>query len=219
MHLPKPHQQNELDASFALIEAHPLGTWVCMGADGQIVNHIPFMLDRARGPCGTLRAHVARANHVWKQALAGTQSVVVFQGPQAYITPGWYPGKQVDGKVVPTWNYDVAHVHGTPRIIHDADWILQLLNDLTRAQEATQAAPWEVADAPAAYIEGLLRAVVGIEIAIERLVGKRKASQDEALQDRRGTVDGLRKVGTADAAAMAVLVEQAIARDIASGGR
>ena len=169
MYVSRHHQLNDLDARFALIESHPLGAWVCASQSGLIDNHIPFYLNRQRGPLGTLIGHVARANPVWGELSAATTSVVMFQGPQAYITPGWYPGKTAHGRVVPTWNYTVAHAHGMARAIDDRDWLLNMLNRLTGVHEAGRPAPWRVADAPADYIDRMLRAIVGIEIPLERL--------------------------------------------------
>lgn len=157
-----------------------------------------------------LLGHVSRANPVWQQLLEGEQSLVMFQGPQSYISPGWYPSKSKHERVVPTWNYAVAHAHGIPRVIHDATWLLDLLSRLTAAQEASQRFPWKVSDAPPDFIDKLIGAVVGIEIRIDSVSGKFKASQDEALQDRLGTVAGLRGVGSSAASMMALLVEQAI---------
>lgn len=210
MYLPPYHQLNDRDALCSLVDAHPLGTWVCQGADGLIANHLPFVLDRQRGPHGTLLGHVARGNPVWRTLHAGAASVVTFQGPQAYITPGWYPGKAEHGRVVPTWNYAVAHAHGVAQVIEDREALLALLNRLTDAQEAGRPAPWRVADAPPDFIDKLMRAIVGIQIPIARLEGKLKVSQDEAPADRAGTVIGLRERGRAADTAMADLVEQAL---------
>lgn len=209
MYLPPHHRLDDRDALFALIEAHPLGTWVCQGAGGLIVNHIPFLLDRSQGTHGTLLGHVARANPVWRTWSADMPCVVAFQGPQAYITPGWYPGKAEHGRVVPTWNYTVAHAHGEARVIDDRDALLALLSRLTDVHEAPQAASWRVADAPAPFIDQLMRAIVGIQIPIDRLEGKLKASQDEAWADREGTVNGLRACPGEAAQAMADLVQKA----------
>lgn len=166
-----------------------------------------------RDDFGTLLGHVSRANHVWKQLSQAAQSVVIFQGPQAYITPGWYPSKLEDGKVVPTWNYSVAHVYGVARAIDDRDWLYEMLVRLTAVNEFSRASPWKVTDAPTDYIEKMAHAVVGIEIPMDRLVGKLKVSQDEGRrQDRLGTVSGLMAEGTQTAAAMASLVRQAIER-------
>jgi transcriptional regulator len=211
------HRLTDHEALFSLLASRPLGAWVCHGHDGLVANHVPFLLDRSKGPLGTLVGHVARANPVWRALGATTPSLVIFQGPQAYITPGWYPSKAEHGKVVPTWNYVVAHAHGVARAVEDRDWLLDMLNRLTDAHESRQAAPWRVGDAPASYIDTLLRAIVGIEIPIDRLEGKLKASQDEALQDRHGTVRALQAQSGSDAGAMADLVAQAIAADPAGG--
>lgn len=211
------HRLDERDALFALMASHPLATWVCPGREGLVANHVPFYLDRHRGPAGTLVGHVARANPVWRTLGPAMASVLVFQGPQTYITPGWYPGKAEHGQVVPTWNYAVVHAHGVARAVDDRDWLLDMLNRLTDAQEAHRPQPWAVGDAPAAYIDRLMRAIVGIEIPIDRLEGKLKASQDEALEDRIGTVKGLQREPGEDAAAMAGWVMKALGSD--TGGR
>lgn len=207
------HRFTDREALHALLRSHPLGAWVCQGREGLVANHLPFFLDRDRGPLGTLIGHVARANTVWRELGPATPSVVMFQGAQSYITPGWYPGKAEHGRVVPTWNYVVAHAHGVARIVEDRDWLLDMLNRLTDVHEARQTAPWRVADAPASFIDQMLRAVVGIEIPIDRLEGKLKASQDEALEDRLGTVRGLRAASGSEAGSMADLVLKAMAAD------
>ena len=216
MYLPPYHQFTDRDGLFALINAHRLGTWVCQGANGLIANHLPFVLDLQQGPHGTLLGHVARGNGVWRELHPHTPSVVAFQGPQAYITPGWYPGKAEHGRVVPTWNYVAVHAHGVARVVDDRDVLLDLLTRLTDAQEARQAVPWRVADAPADFIESLLRAVVCIEIPITRLEGRLKASQDEARADREGTVRGLRARGHAADHALADWVQNALDNDPAT---
>ncbi|WP_234413801.1 FMN-binding negative transcriptional regulator [Ideonella sp. A 288] len=213
MYLHPLHRFTDPEALQALMAAHPLGAWVCQGHDGLVANHLPFLLDRGRGPLGTLVGHVARANPVWRELGGATPSVVMFQGAQSYITPGWYPGKAAHGQVVPTWNYAVAHAHGIARAIDDRDWLLDLVERLTDVHEAGRPMPWRVGDAPAPFIDRMLRAIVGIEIPIDRLEGKLKASQDEDLQDRVGTVHGLRQRASDDAASMADLVSQALEAD------
>ena len=210
MYISKHHQLKEREAAFSLMVSQPLGAWVCQTQEGLVANHLPFFLDRTRGPHGVLMGHVARANNVWRQLTLQSPSVVMFQGPQSYITPGWYPSKAEHGKVVPTWNYLVAHVHGTARVVEDCDWMLDMLNRLTDTQEVHQAKPWQVNDAPSDYIEKLMRAVVGIEIAIDRVEGKLKASQDEEMPDRQGTVKGLLSTPGEHCQAMAALVLNAI---------
>jgi transcriptional regulator len=209
------HRLDDPEALRALLVAQPLGAWVCAGPGGLVANQVPFLLDRHRGPNGTLVGHVARANPVWRDLGPAAPSVVTFQGPQAYITPGWYPGAAAHGQVVPTWNYGVAHAHGVARAVHDRAWLLDMLHRLTQANEAGRPAPWQLGDAPAAFIDQLLHGIVGIEIPIDRLEGKLKASQDEAMADRLGTVQGLREQGGDNALAMADLVRRAIDRDTA----
>lgn len=214
MYVSKHHQFTDQNALLALMQAHPLGAWVCQSEGQLIANHIPFLLDPHRGSHGTLIGHVARANPVWRACADGAPSVVMFQGAQSYITPHWYPGKAEHGKVVPTWNYVVAHAHGQARIVEDRDWMLDMLQRLTTQQEATQPIPWRVADAPADYIDKLMRAIVGIEIPIDRLEGKCKASQDEDLQDRYGTVKGLRAKDSDASHAMADVVMDQITQKL-----
>jgi transcriptional regulator len=218
MYVPTLHQLTDREALWSLMQAHPLGAWVCAGPGGLVANHVPFLLDRSRGPHGTLIGHVSRANPVWRDLGSDRPSVVMFRGPQAYITPGWYPGHTSHGRVVPTWNYVVAHAHGVARAVHDRDWLRSLLDRLTSVHEAQHPAPWQMADAPADYIDQLLRAIVGIEIPIDRLEGKLKASQDEALPDRLGTVAGLRaQAGDEQAGRVADLVMRAIRADEGAG--
>jgi transcriptional regulator len=208
MYIPPYHAENEPATLQGLIDDYPLGSWVTLSAGALTANHIPFVLDRSRGEFGTLRGHVSRANNVWQQLSAEPESLVIFQGPQSYITPSWYPSKQLDGRVVPTWDYAVVHAHGRPRAIEDPRWIAQLLSDLTDRNEAKQPLPWQVADAPADFIAKLARAVVGIEIPLSRLVGRWKLSQDETMPDRLGTVAGLAAAGDANSAALARLVNE-----------
>lgn len=204
------HRFSSEEEAVSLIDAFPLGAWVYRGADSLCANHVPFFLDRSRGPLGTLIGHVSRANTVWRELDEEVPSIVMFQAAQTYITPGWYPGKQEHGEVVPTWNYAVTHVHGIARAIEDRDWIAAMLERLTDANEADQASPWRVKDAPPAFIDKLMRAIVGIEIPVDRIEGKLKASQDEALQDRIGTVFGLQQRGSDQAGRIASLIQQTL---------
>jgi transcriptional regulator len=217
MYIRKEHRLDDRDQVFSLIEQQPLGAWVYGGGGTLTVNHVPFLLDRSRGPHGTLLGHVSRANTIWRELDTATSSVVIFQGPQAYVSPGWYPGKAEHGKVVPTWDYAVVHAHGTARVVEDPEWLLDMLNRLTNTHEAGQPAPWSVGDAPAPYIGKLMRAVVGIEISIDRLDAKLKASQDEDMQDRIGTVAGLRGKACPESERMAALVQQAIDAETLDG--
>ena len=206
MYQPPYHAPPDAAALWRLIEQHALGHWVCHTDQGLQANAIPWVLDRS-GPHPLLRGHVARANPVWRQlGEAGVASVVCFIGPQAYISPTWYPGKAAHGKVVPTWNYLTAHVHGVARVVDDAEWLRQTLDQLTAAQEGPQG--WRLDEAPPDFIAGLQRGVVGIALEVERLEGRFKLSQDEDPADRVGTIAGLRERARGDDLALAAWVEE-----------
>jgi transcriptional regulator len=184
MYAPSHFDEADLDTLHALVAAHPLGTLVTHGAAGLDADHIPFEIaaPTAEAPHGTLRAHVARANPLWRQQ--GAAVLVVFQGPSAYVSPSLYAEKPASGKVVPTYNYAVVHAHGTLRAIEDPAWILALLERLTARHESPRAAPWAVGDAPPDYLASMLKAIVGIEIPLERLQGKWKLSQNRPAVDQ-----------------------------------
>ena len=209
MYIPKLHEQTDLHALHALVRSHPLGTWATQGDGELIVNHVPFVLDHSRGPYGLLRCHVARANSVWQLFSRTVPSVVVFHGPNAYVSPSWYPSKQADGRVVPTWNYTVVHVHGIPTLIDTPARLIEHLTELTASQESSRAVPWQLSDAPAEFIEQMARHIVGIEIPILRIFGKWKVSQNRSAPDRLGVVTALRKNADAKSEEMAELVAQA----------
>ena len=184
MYTPSHFEETRLDAMHALVEAHPLGTLVTHSSEGLNADHIPFEIaaPTAGAPFGTLRAHVARANPLWRQA--GADVLAVFQGPSAYVSPSLYAEKPASGKVVPTYNYAVVHAHGVLRAIEDPAWILALLERLTARHESARAAPWAVRDAPPEYIDAMLKAIVGIEIPLDRLQGKWKLSQNRPPGDQ-----------------------------------
>jgi transcriptional regulator len=207
MFVAQPFKAQDLTVLQDLIRAHPLGTWVSVTPSGLDVNHVPFLLDPTHGPNGALLGHVARANPIWQSFSRDTPSVVVFQGPETYITPSWYPSKKAHGKAVPTWNYTVVHARGMPQTVEDRDWLRQHVSDLSQQQEAGQQEPWQVSDAPDNYIDAMLKAVVGIVIPIDALEGQWKNSQNRPPEDVSGTVAGLRARGDAQADAMADLVQ------------
>ena len=190
-YLPKHFEETTPATLQALIHAHPLATWVVAHEGALLVNHIPFLLDAERGEHGTLIGHVARANPVWRVA-PGAPSVLVFQGPQAYVSPNWYPSKQANGKVVPTWNYAVVHAHGVASSFDDRERLLALVTQFTAQQEMAQPTPWQVDDAPASYLESMLGAIVGIEMPVQRWVGKFKVSQNQSAENRLGVAAGMR---------------------------
>ncbi len=182
--------------------------WSRSGKDGLNANHIPFEIDPDPAPFGTLRAHVARANPVWREFSKDVEPLVIFQGPQSYITPSWYQTKKETGKVVPTFNYIVVHAYGVMRVVEDAAWLRKFVGGLTDRFEGARAQPWAVSDAPDDYIAMHLRAIVGLEIAVTRLIGKWKTSQNRPAADQEGVVAGLREADDAASQAMAAAVER-----------
>lgn len=181
-----------------LMRAHPLGALVTLAQAGLVANHIPMQLLADAGPHGVLRAHVARANLLVRD-LQAADALVIFQGPQAYVSPLWYPSKQLTGKAVPTWNYMVVHAHGPLRIVEEAQWLRAQLEALTATHEAGKAQPWSMDDAPQDYIATMMNAIVGIEIPIMRLEGKWKLSQNQPPPNRDGVIAGLAALGDAGA--------------------
>ena len=212
VYLPAHFEETRPDVLQELMRAHPLGTLVTSGPGGLNANHVPFEYDAQPAPLGTLRAHVARANPVWREFAAEVEPLVIFQGPQAYITPSWYQTKKETGKVVPTFNYMVVHAYGAMRAIEDTAWLRDFVGRLTDRFEAPRAQPWAVTDAPEDFIALQLRAIVGIEIRLTRITGKWKTSQNRPGADRAGVIAGLRESGEAAAQAMAAAIEQRAAR-------
>lgn len=203
MYVPPQFQEQRAETLHQLIQTHPLGALVTLGEEGLNGDHIPFEMDSDPGPFGTLRAHVARSNPLWKNCSSEFESLVVFQGPQTYISPSWYATKRETGKVVPTYNYMVVHAYGRMRAIEDEQWLRALLERLTDRFEASGASPWKMDDAPADYIDKLLSAIVGIEIPVTRMIGKWKVSQNQPLPNRIGVEQALRAQGGENDIAMA----------------
>lgn len=187
MYLPAHFAQQDPQALASLMRDHPLAMLVTQGADGLTADHLPLEFDAVTR---TLRGHVARANPLWRHA-DGQAVLAVFRGPEAYVSPSWYPSKAATHKVVPTWNYAVVHAHGPLRAVDDSAWLRALVGRLTDRHEAPLSTPWAVDDAPADYVQQMLRAIVGIEIAVERLIGKWKVSQNRSDADREGVAAAL----------------------------
>ena len=213
MYTPEHFEERDITVLHALIRVHPLGAWVTHASEGLVVNHIPFLVDSTRGEYGTLIGHVARANSIWKSLTEERACVVIFQGPQTYITPSWYASKQVHGKVVPTWNYAVVHAHGVSCAIDDRAWLLKHVTELSDLHESERAVPWSVSDAPPDFIDSMLKAIIGIEIPISTLVGKWKTSQNRPLPDKLGTIAGLHERGDASSKQMAALVQRHVPKE------
>jgi transcriptional regulator len=175
----------------AIVRDHPLGALVTMGPDGLDANHIPFELDVTQGEHGLLTAHVARANPVWQQCRDGADVLVIFRGNESYISPNWYPSKHETHRQVPTWNYEVVHVHGRLTVMDEEKFVRGVVARLTREHEMTEPRPWKMGDSPPDYIDGMLRAIVGIEIEIRRIEGKAKLSQNREARDRLNAANTL----------------------------
>ena len=192
MYQPPHFKETRLEVQHALINAHPFGLLISSGAEGLEANAVPFVLDTVAPSLGVLRTHVARANSHWK-SLHGQNVLVVFQGPQTYISPSLYETKRETGKVVPTWNYVMVQVKGVASVHEDHAWLSAQIRALTNKHEAGRAAPWAVDDAPERYIESQMNGIVGIEIPITSIEGKWKVSQNRPEADRRGVAEGLSK--------------------------
>ena len=205
MYEPRHFQQNDRAALQALMRAHPLAMLVTSSTAGLSADPIPLLYDAEDGEHGSLVGHVARANPLWKHA-AGQPVLAVFGGPQAYISPNWYPGKAETHKVVPTWNYAVVQAHGTLEAIEDAAWLRALVERLSDTHEAAMPAPWSVNDAPEEFVQQMLRAIVGIRIPVARLVGKWKLSQNKGEGDLAALAHGLEVRGDADSLATAAMM-------------
>ena len=203
MYIPKLNEETRLSVLHGQMEAQPFASLVTMGTYGLFATHLPLVLDRDHGPYGLLRGHISRANRQWQEFSREVQALVIFAGPHRYITPSWYAET---GKSVPTWNYVVVHAYARLTVVEDAAWLLEHLNTLTNVHESTFTTPWKVSDAPANYIEGMMKGIVGLELAIERLEGKWKVSQNRSEQDRMGVAEGLERLGGEDDLAMKALV-------------
>ena len=195
MYLPEHFRETRVDVLQALIDRHPLGTLVAVTGEGLTANHIPMRAQLAEGGRGRLRGHIARANSLWRELKNDSAVLAIFTGADNYISPTWYPSKQEHGKAVPTWNYATVHLQGTIRFIDDVTWLRDFVTSLTDVHEGGRVNRWHVSDAPADYLEAMLRAIVGFEIEVTGVFGKFKGSQNRSLADRTGTRAGLRADG------------------------
>lgn len=191
MYLPAHFAETRPEELQRIIREHPLGMLVTHGSHGLDADHIPFEYDPGEDGLGMLSAHVARANPVWQRCPSGTPVMVVFRGAQAYVSPNWYPSKHETHRQVPTWNYEVVHAHGTLTVHDDERFVRRIVARLTRRHEAAEPKPWKMGDSAPEFIDGMLRNIVGIEIAVASLVGKRKLSQNKEARDRLGAADTL----------------------------
>lgn len=190
MYVPPAFKESDLAAMHEAMRQARLATLVTATADGLQATHLPFVLDESEGAYGVLYGHVARANPQWKAPVIG-EAMVLFVGPDAYITPSWYATKRETGKVVPTWNYVAVHAYGEAEFFEDADRLRDVVTRLTALHEGSRPEPWSVSDAPEDYVQAQLRGIVGVRLPIARIEGKRKMSQNRSDADRAGVAAGL----------------------------
>jgi transcriptional regulator len=203
MYLPSAFKEERVPVLHAAIRNIKVGTLITLGSEGLEASPLPMLIDAEPGPFGTLYGHLAKANPQWKRAAAAPPALVTFLGPNAYVTPSWYEAKRAHGKVVPTWNYITVQATGTPRWIEDRDELLGIVTRLTDTHEKDRADPWAVTDAPADYIDGMLKAIVGFALPIARLEGKWTLSQNRAPADLAGVREGYAAQAGETAAALA----------------
>jgi transcriptional regulator len=207
MYIPNANREDRLSVLHELMEDQPFASLITVGSSGLFASHIPMILEQ-NGSKGLLKGHLSRANTQWQDYSPSVEALAIFSGPQHYITPSWYPEKQETGKVVPTWNYVVVHAYGYLKVIEDGEWLITHLRQLTNIHEAASPVPWQVGDAPADYVASQLKGIVGLEMAIERLEGKWKVSQNRSERDRDGVAKGLAELNTTESLAMKALVER-----------
>ncbi|MBJ9974406.1 FMN-binding negative transcriptional regulator [Pseudomonas sp. S75] len=191
MYALRPHQDSELRSLHEHMQQTRLAVLVSHGAQGLLATHLPVLLDTGLGESGTVLAHMARANPQWRDLQEGGEAMLVFPGVDAYVSPSFYPSKASNPKVVPTWNYTAVHAYGPVEVIHEDSALLDIVTHLTERHEARREQPWRITDAPSDYLEGMLRAIVGIRLPIARLQGVRKLSQNRSVDDLRGVRDAL----------------------------
>jgi transcriptional regulator len=205
MYQPDHFRVDDVKEMHMLMRTRPFATLVSVGPAGLYASHLPTVL-KDEGAHGVIECHLARANPHCRDLGEAGEAMMIFQGPDGYITPNWYPSKAQNGKVVPTWNYAAVHVYGRPEVMTEADWLHRHVAELTAQQERNEAKPWALSDAPKTYVDAMLRGIVGFRFAITRLEGKWKMSQNREPQDRDGVVKGLSLRGSSDDVEMADLV-------------
>ena len=195
MYTPPHFKEDRIEVLQGLIDQSRLTTLVTMGGNGLLASHVPVIIEPDQGPFGTLHGHLSRANLQGRDSDPSVPALAIFTGPDAYITPSWYPTKQQTGKVVPTWNYVAVHAYGDLEFFDDPGRLLPLVNQLTDKHEAGRVEPWAVSDAPADFIEAQLKGIIGFRLPISRLEGKSKMSQNRSAEDQAGVIDGLNEDG------------------------
>jgi transcriptional regulator len=190
MYVPAQFRITERSEVLALMKANPFAALVSHDSDGLTATHMPTVT-RAEGEALVVECHMARPNPHWKRLAAGTEALMIFSGPDAYIRPGWYPSKAEGGKAVPTWNYAIVHAYGRAEIVEDGAWLLRHVTELSRQQESPYEMPWQTSDAPQQYIAALVRGIVGVRFTVARVDAKAKMGQNREARDALGAADGL----------------------------
>jgi transcriptional regulator len=198
LYLPAHFNESRADVLHLMMRARPLATLVVACESGLVANHIPLETLSEPAPNGLIRGHIARANPLWRDYRPESEALAIFQGPQAYISPSFYPSKIETGEVVPTWDYAVVHARGTLQFVQDAEWLRALVSRLTNAHEGSRPQPWKIDDAPPPYIEKMLSQIVGFELSIVSLAGKWKLSQNHPQANRLGVARGLGSAADAE---------------------
>jgi transcriptional regulator len=201
VYLPPAFTETREEILVAHIEQHDFGLLVTQGDAGLIASQIPFLIERRDGKL-YLEGHIARANPQGADLDGAAEALAIFAGPHAYISPSWYQA----GPAVPTWNYATVHAYGAARRIADPDWLRDLIDRLTRRHEAREAAPWRMATLPEPYVGSMLTGIVGVEIAVSRLEGKFKLSQNRPAADRPRIIAALERREDAESRAVAQLM-------------
>ena len=191
MYTPRAFALDDLPEIQQLIQHTRLAQLVSVGEHGLQASHLPLLLNPDEGANGTLYGHMAKANPQWRDLQNGAEALVIFAGADAYVSPAFYPAKAEHGKAVPTWNYLAVHAYGKAEVFTDAERLLAVVSALTDRHEGGRQQPWAVSDAPADYIDGMLKAIVGFALPIERVIGKRKLSQNRSEADINGVRNGL----------------------------
>jgi transcriptional regulator len=207
MYIPKKFMQDDINKLEGIMANYSFATFIIQHVRGIEANHMPLILNKSDHR-NVLQGHIAKANPLWKNLKDKSEVLIIFNGPNCYISPNYYPTKKDDGKVVPTWNYASVHVKGIVTFIHDEKWILTMLNNLTRKYEENQQVPWSVNDAPQAYIDKMLSAIVGLEIDIVSITGKWKVSQNQIGVNQQGIIQGLSKETDTNSQNIAKLVKE-----------
>ncbi|HEX4377516.1 MAG TPA: FMN-binding negative transcriptional regulator [Steroidobacteraceae bacterium] len=195
MYVPGHFLESRPDILHRFVERHPLATLVTSGAQGLTADRLPMLWQH---DAGVLQGHMAKANPLWRNIEQTRAVLVIFDGPEHYISPNWYPSKHDDGRVVPTWNYATVQMRGLVRIIEDPLWLRALVDRLTLTHERSQNTPWQVTDAPADYFDRMLHAIVGVEVQVHQVEGKFKGSQNRSTADRQSVAAHLRAGGLDD---------------------